>query len=237
MRPGVLKGIGHGPVLVLDEARLSFEGTHLSPAPMSMRLDAGDCVLVTTRTHADAAAFADLCSGLLPLESGRVLFQELDWVRLPARELHALRGRIGRIFHRGAWNVVESVEQTVLMSELHHTRRSTSAVTDEAVQLAQQFGLPGLPVGRPNTVGDADLARASCVRAFLGSPALLLIEPPTLAGPEVMQPVMQALAEARGRGAAAICFSRRARIWEAALAGFSQRLALNDDGLVPHRSS
>lgn len=226
---------GGGPVLVLDEARLSFETTHLSPAPMSMKLDPGDCALVTTRTHADAAAFADLCTGLVPVESGRVLFQELDWARLPARELHALRGRIGRIFHRGAWNVVESVDQTILTAELHHTRRRVEAVNAEAVRLAQAFGLPGLPVGRPSLVADADLARASCVRAFLGSPALLLIEPPTLAGAEVMQPVMQALAEARGRGAAAICFSRRARIWEAALAGFSQRFSLNDDGLVPHR--
>ena len=110
-------------------------------------------------------------------------------------------------------------------------------MTSEAVQLAQAFGMPGLPVGRPNVVSDADLARASCVRAFLGNPALLLIEPPTLAGVDVMQPVLQALAEARGRGAAAICFSRRASPWGLALEGFSQRFSLNDDGLVPHRSS
>ncbi len=231
------RGANTGAVLVLEEARLSFESTNLSPAPMSLKLDRGDCVLVTTRTHTDAAMFADLCSGLQPLESGRVVFQELDWARLPARELYALRGRIGRIFHRGAWSVVESVEQTILLAALHHTRRSTAVVTDEAVQLARAFGLPGLPIGRPSTVSDADLARASCVRAFLGDPALLLIEPPTLAGVDVMQPVLQALAEARGRGAAAICFSRHASFWEAALVGFSQRFALNDDGLVPHRSS
>ena len=230
------RGIGAGAVLVLEDARLNFEQTHLSPVPMSLKLDAGDCVLVTTRTHADAAMFADLCSGLQPLESGRVVFQELDWATRPARELHALRGRIGRIFHRGAWNVVESVDQTILLSELHHTRRSTASVTAEAVQLAQVFGLPGLPVGRPNVVGDTDLARAACVRAFLGSPALLLIEPPTIVGVDILQAVLQALAEARGRGAAAICFSRRASLWGAALADFSQRFSLNDDGLVPHRS-
>lgn len=232
-----MAGARHGAVLVLDEARLDFEATHLSPAPMSLRLDEGDCVLVTTRTHADAAVFADLCCGLQPLQEGRVLFQELDWTCLPSRELHALRGRIGRIFHRGAWNVVESVEQTIVQSQLHHTRRAAATITAEAVHLALAFGLPGLPVGRPNVVSDADLARASCVRAFLGNPALLLIEPPTVAGVDVMQPVLQALAEARGRGAAAICFSRRAGLWAAALDGFSQRFSLNDDGLVPHGSS
>ena len=96
-------GVASGAVLVLEEARLDFEATHLSPAPMSLRLEGGDCVLVTTRSYADAAAFSDLCGGLQPLESGRVLFQDLDWARLQTRELHALRGRIGRIFHRGAW--------------------------------------------------------------------------------------------------------------------------------------
>ena len=231
------RGIGGGAVLVLEEARLDFEQTHLSPAPMTLKLDEGDCVLITTRSHADAATFSDLSSGLQSLESGRVVFQGLDWATRPARELHALRGRIGRIFHRGAWNVVESVDQTILQSELHHTRRSVPSITSEAVRLAQAFGLPGLPVGRPNVVSETDLARAACVRAFLGSPALLLIEPPTLAGVDVMQAVLQALAEARGRGAAAICFSRRASLWGAALVSFSQHFSLNDDGLVPHGRS
>ena len=45
----------------------------------------------------------------------------------------------------------------------------------EATVLARRFGLPGLPVGGRETVPAGELVRAACVRAFLGTPELVLI--------------------------------------------------------------
>ena len=81
-----------------------------------------------------------------------------------------------------------------------------------------------------------DLARAACIRAFLGEPALLLLESP-LQGrfADLMVPLIEALTSARQNGAAAIWLSSNDLVWRDRSIPVSHRLRLREYGLIPAR--
>lgn len=227
-----------GPLLELGKAVPSFEESGLPPVPFSMKLMPGDCMVVESRSSSRATMFADLCCGLVPLEEGAVRFMGLDWADLHDRELNALRGRIGRITRRPSWPEFLNTHLAITLQQLHHTTRPLEEIVAEAARLAEQFGLPGLPVLRPSLLSESDLLRASCVRAFLGRPRLLLLEDPLEAGTvELQNPFLSAITEARDRGAGVIWLVRNNAIWQGYRQGITSMWRLADDGLVEIRTA
>ena len=181
---------------------------------VSLSVCGGDLVLIRLARLEQTAAFADACAGIIEPHSGSVIFLGRNWPDLPPDQANALRGRISRVFKAGNWVDHLSVMDNILLPQDHHTRRSARRLCDEAGQLAEQFGLPGLPLGLPGDLTAADLQRAACVRAFLGRPSLILLEEPTSGiFLEVISALMRAVREARQRGAAVIWLTRKERIW------------------------
>src|SRR3954463_1013494 len=178
-------------------------------APLSLSLLSGECALIEGSDAAQLAAFADLCSGLITLNSGNVRFMGRDWSDLPHDYAAALRGRIGRVFATGGWLPFLDVETNILLPQLHHTRRDLEELRQEAQGLAREFGLPGLPVGRVDTLAAADLGRAGLVRAFLGEPLLVMREDPTRGLLASIGPVvLNHAAMTRDRGGAVVGLAR-----------------------------
>src|SRR3954452_4519331 len=201
--------------------------------PLSLSLLSGECALIEGSDAAQLAAFADLCSGLITLHSGNVRFIGRDWSALPHDYAAALRGRIGRVFATGGWLPFLDVETNILLPQLHHTRRDLEELRQEAQGLAREFGLPGLPLGRVDTLAAADLGRAGLVRAFLGEPLLVLLEEPTRGLLASDTPaVLNRAAMTRDRGGAVVWLARYgfARINPTFPA--DQWLQLRSEGLV-----
>lgn len=215
-------------ILALDGARPT-----LGDAAMSLSVSTGELAMIETADPERAAAFADLCSGLIPPEDGAVRFLDRDWTKLPHEHTAAMRGRIGRIFRRDAgWIGFIDIATSVLLSQLHHTRTPMDTLRDDAAALARRFGLPGLPLDLPNRVSAEDLSRAACVRAFLGEPLLLLLESPA---PELLPPLLDALTAAMDRGAAAIWLAPGDQIWNDRTVPTTHRYRLQEHGLIQAR--
>ncbi|WP_428374504.1 ABC transporter ATP-binding protein [Lichenicoccus sp.] len=225
------------PVLELDAARPYFDQSALPNTSFDLRLMAGECALVVTHDADRATALSDLCSGMLDLRRGSARFMGFDWSTLGHERVFALRGRIGRLPQRGAWIGMLRTHVNIMLPQLHHTREPLGALVGQAVELARQVGLPGLPVSRPETMPDADLMRAACVRAFMGEPRLLLLEHSISSdSDELITPLLNLLARALDRGAAAICFTRDSRLWRTQAFPVAHRLHLLEDGLRSVRS-
>src|ERR1700712_6113951 len=158
---------GDEPVLEVVSALSFFEESALPNAPLNLRLMPGDCALIETHDTERAAAFADLCSGMIGLRDGAVRFMGFDWAELRVEQAFALRGRIGRIHQKGAWPEMLRTHVAIMLGPLHHTREPEQAIARDAVDLARMLGLPGLPLVRPDRLSEGDLIRAACVRAFL----------------------------------------------------------------------
>lgn len=181
---------------------------------VSLSVRGGDLLLIRLARLEQSTAFADACVGIIQSHSGSVSFLGRNWAKLPPDQANALRGRIGRVFEAGNWVNHLSLMDNILLPQHHHTRRSDRRLCDEAEQLAERFGLPGLPLGLPGDLTEADLQRAACVRAFMGQPWLILLEEPTTGiFLEIISALMDAIREAREHGAAVIWLTRKERIW------------------------
>jgi phospholipid/cholesterol/gamma-HCH transport system ATP-binding protein len=224
------------PILQLSEAEPDPGVGDMPVIPFALDLFPGELALIESRNPVWAAEFADLCSGLVPLARGSVRFLGHDWAPMPEILAAALRGRIGRVHSFGAWIDFASVDRNILLPQLHHSRRDADALREEAAELARFFGLPGLPLVRPEALEPADLARAAAVRAFLGEPRLVLLENPVQGQfTDLVPQLLNALAAVRDRGAAAIWLTASDLIWNDRSFPATQRLRLTERGLTPLR--
>jgi phospholipid/cholesterol/gamma-HCH transport system ATP-binding protein len=177
-------------------------------------LYSGQLALVRLENLRQAASLADLFSGLTPPFDGNVFFFGRHWQTSPADRLNAMRSRIGRVFSSGSWLEGLNLYENILLPQLHHTRRPMPELRQEAGQLAEQFGLPGLPLEQPEKYSRADLQRSACVRAFLGTPSLLLLEDPTFGVyPRIMTALVNAIRRKRNKGAAVIWMTLSDEVW------------------------
>ena len=208
------------PVLELTGVTVESDPAYDTPLwNVSLRLAPGDLALVRLERGAVRLPLADAAEGLAERYDGTAAFLGRDWRKVSAGEGAALRGRIGRVFDSfGAagpgWVTSLDVDENVMLAQRHHTRRPSPEIEAEAAKLARMFGLPGLPRGRPSQTRPPDLQRASCVRAFLGTPDLILLERPEQGVfPEIMPPLINAVRSARGRGAAVVWLSDNPAVW------------------------
>jgi phospholipid/cholesterol/gamma-HCH transport system ATP-binding protein len=205
---------GHS-VLEIEHATVSGRDyAHADLMRGSMHVDAGDLVLIQVVDLQQAEAWADLATGVLSPVGGRVTVLGNDLSNLDRETGNWLRGRFGRVFSRGNWLDRLSLLDNVLLSARHHTERDYEDLKAEASLLAASFGMPGIPLGMPDTVARIDLQRAACVRAFLGEPLLVILEDPTYAvHATLLTPLVDAIRAARNRGAAVLWFSPSSDIW------------------------
>jgi phospholipid/cholesterol/gamma-HCH transport system ATP-binding protein len=204
---------------------------------VSLSVCAGDLVLIRLARLEQTTAFADACAGIIEPISGAVSFLGRNWAKLPPDQANALRGRMGRVFKTGNWVNHLSLMDNILLPQQHHTRRAAQRLCDEAGLLAEQFGLPGLPLGLPGDLTAADLQRAACVRAFMGRPSLVLLEEPTRGiFLEIISALMGAVREARERGAAVIWLTRKGLIWNDPTLPVTQRYRLVGEKLMEVRT-
>src|SRR3954467_11521914 len=133
------------PVLQLAMVQVGYFRDLGVNAPLSLSLLSGECAVIEGSDAAQLAAFADLCSGLITLNSGNVRLIGRDWSDLPHDYAAAVRGRMGGVFGTGGWLPFLDVETNILLPQLPHTRRDLEELRQEAQGLAQEFASPGLP--------------------------------------------------------------------------------------------
>jgi phospholipid/cholesterol/gamma-HCH transport system ATP-binding protein len=191
---------------------------------VSFELSAGSLFLLRIERENERLPVADAMQGLAEVKSGSVSFMGESWDNLPTDVAAAQRGRIGRLFDDEGWISDLDVEENILLAQLHHTKRSEAEIIDEALGLARLFGLPGLPRGRSDKVRRWDLRKAACIRAFLGSPELIIIEQP-IRGlyADLIAPLLNAVQSARRCGAAVLWTMTDPQIWKNAAMHASSR--------------
>jgi phospholipid/cholesterol/gamma-HCH transport system ATP-binding protein len=227
---------GAAPVLEIAGAEPAPGASPLR-GPLDLRLEPGELAVVHTDDAglARALALALACAGLVELARGRAALLGQDWASLKRPQAEALRGRIGLAPGDGGWLPHLSVEEGMLLARRHHDDTPEENLRRDADRLARLFGLEGLPAARPAEMSRQDLARAACARAFLGRPALVLLESPLdrETADAMADQVIEALALARAQGAAAIWSTRSRRAWEEPGFPATQWLTLEEGRLRP----
>jgi phospholipid/cholesterol/gamma-HCH transport system ATP-binding protein len=203
------------PVLEIEQVTVGAVETYdSSVSEIALSIEAGALAMVLLEAEHTHLPLADLAVGILAPDAGCVRFLGTDWLDMTPTAAADTRGRVGRVFEGNPWIESMEVSQNIMLAQLHHTRRTMADLTRQAEELSRAFGLPGLPLHSPSTVQGKDLARAACVRAFMGQPDLLILERPT-AGvyPEILPVLLNMLRSARSRGAAVLWLTDNPDVW------------------------
>ena len=219
-----------------ETAILSFEDVSSDAAPpydvrldrVGFRLGPGDLLLARLGDDATQTPLADLADGTFAPSRGRIVYRGRDWAALSADEVSALRATIGRVHDHAEWISNLDLDENVLLARRHHTTLGEREIREEAVRLAAGFGLAELPNRRVHRVGNRDLAAAACVRAFLGGPALLLLEHPARG----MSGLLPAVDAARRGGAAVVWVTEDPDVWRSSALNPTLRVATEGGRMV-----
>jgi phospholipid/cholesterol/gamma-HCH transport system ATP-binding protein len=223
-------------VLSLQGVALGDQHFSGSLGKLELDLPRRGAALMQVDDEADAAAVVDVCLGLRDPHAGHVRFLGVDWTtRTPAERMHRRR-RIGAVVQTDVWPAHMTVLDAVLLADSYHFSRPRDEMIDHATELARLFGLPGLPTGRRETTPRRALVRAACVRGFLGSPDLIVLQDPALEQtPELAVPMAQAISAARDRGAAVLWITASLAAQAAQFVEAEQVLRLGEHGLARAR--
>jgi phospholipid/cholesterol/gamma-HCH transport system ATP-binding protein len=211
----------------VSEASASVSGISLALAP-------GALAAVHVDHDSEQVPIADLASGLLVPSAGRILFEEQDWQSMDPFEQAAARGRIGCVLEQPGWVASLGVLQNIMLRERHHTRRPDAEIADEAGRLCQLAGLDAIPAVRPDRVRSRELRMLEFVRAFMGTPALVVLAfPEREALSDACAVCAQLAGRARAAGTAVIWISDDAEVWRQPLMESAEHFQIKNERWMP----
>ena len=222
------------PGALLQARLLHIAGSGTFPLlELDLDVHPGELQLVFSQDRMRTTAIVDGLLGLGGPARGDVQCLGRAWKDLTPQAANRLRGSIGRALSRGNWMSGRSVMESVLLPIRHHTVLPDDVLREMACDLAQQFGLPGLPTLPPHQCPESDLQRAACIRAFLGRPQLVFLEhplDPTDYG--FFLPLMEVIQQTRRRQGAVIWFTRNRELFENSSVPADKRLRITGGRLL-----
>jgi phospholipid/cholesterol/gamma-HCH transport system ATP-binding protein len=223
-------------VLSLEGASLTERLLSATPAYLDLDLRRGEAAVIHVDDDGEGAAMVDLCTGFVRPARGHVRFLSVDWATRERPERLRRRRRIGVVAETDVWPAHMTVMDSILLASLYHFHRSREEVVAEATELARLFGLPGLPTERRETTPRQTLIRAACVRGFLGSPDLVLVQDHMLDRmAELAVPMAQAVSAVLRRGGAVLWIVSGLAAQAAQFVEPDLIFRLGGTGLVPMR--
>jgi phospholipid/cholesterol/gamma-HCH transport system ATP-binding protein len=171
-------GTGQDPVVGVEGLEARY-GERVILRDVNLQVHSGEIMVVMGGSGSGKSTLLRCLLALNRPTQGRVtLFgQSLD--RLSARELHALRQRIGVAFQGGALFNSLSVEENVAFPLREHTRLDDNTMRIMARMKLEVVGLAGSEHLMPAELSGGMIKRAALARAIVMDPALLFFDEPS----------------------------------------------------------
>ncbi len=172
-----------------------------------MTLREGELALLKLDRSQKSRGLASLFQGLSKPTSGEVRFLNEDWLGEDYDRHFRMRSKIGRVFEDRAWIENFSVADNLLLASRHHNA-SLDRIERELDFWTDYFGIQEISVQRPAFVEHSSLQIHQWIRAFLGTPALLILERPMKrVSATLLLKFVEAVNRLRRKGAAVVWFT------------------------------
>jgi putative ABC transport system ATP-binding protein len=171
--------------LTIDHLGRSVRGFTLVD-DISIEVRAGEVLAVVGPSGSGKSSFLRLLNRLDEPTSGTVYFEQVDYRRIPPREL---RRRVGMVTQRAF------LFSGTVYENLNFGPRQRDEVLSEAraEELLSRVGLPGYSERDVANLSGGEAQRVSLARALANSPAVLLLDEPTSALDEAAKSGIESL--------------------------------------------
>lgn len=225
--------------IVIEFKDVSFReaGVHDSDVQgMNMVLGHSDLALVLVEQNHTGTIICDLAEGLLFPDAGEVRFMGKNWQDIGFSEQAEMRGLIGRVFDHRVWISNLSIVDNIVLSRRFHTLCPELELYAEAERLANEIGLSEIPAARPDVLRANELRLCEWIRAFMGSPQLLLLEgPDSGVGENHVAKLINLVKKATDGGCAVLWFTQDEELFNNRLLAPSVKYMMRGNKIIPAR--
>jgi ABC-type transporter Mla maintaining outer membrane lipid asymmetry ATPase subunit MlaF len=169
-------------------------------------------------------------AGLIPADSGRVLFRGKDILQLSEAAMQEFRKSSGFIFQDGAlWENKTLMENVALPLQVHFPKLGSAEIERRVLRALERGGLVENASARPAELSGGEKKIASILRALIADPAIIFMDEPTLSIDHTMEgKASQMIADAKARGCAILAVTHDPRLTST----LADRLVVMDAGTI-----
>lgn len=165
-------------MLVTKDLEYTYEGSPPIHMP-DISCKKGDKLLILGQSGAGKTTLLNLVGGLLRVQKGSLVINDVDISRLSGSALDNFRGKhIGIVFQKPHFVAALNVLENVLLAQKLSGQKEDKP---RAMDLLRRLNIDNLAYKRPDQLSVGEQQRANIARAFINKPALVLADEPTSA--------------------------------------------------------
>lgn len=196
---------------------------------VSIEIGEGEFVSVMDPSGSGKSTLLYTLSGMEPIDSGKVIFENQKLSELSDDKLSDLRrNRMGFVFQQPTLLKNLSILDNILLPQMRDNRRNIKKLTEKAEMLMKQMGIGELKDREITQASGGQLQRAGICRALMSSPKIVFADEPTGALNSKSSDEIMALFSGIHRAGTAILLVTH----DAKVAARAQRVLFMQDGKI-----
>jgi phospholipid/cholesterol/gamma-HCH transport system ATP-binding protein len=165
-------------IIRVRDLRKSFRGKEVLHG-VSIDVARGQILVIIGGSGSGKTVFLKHLIGLMRPDSGQILVDGEDIVRLDDRRLNQVRKKFGMLFQEAALFDSMSVFENVAFPLREHTKLSKDEVREAVLKKLAQVGLSGAEGKMPSELSGGMRKRVGLARALALEPEIVLFDEPT----------------------------------------------------------
>jgi phospholipid/cholesterol/gamma-HCH transport system ATP-binding protein len=170
--------IASGPIISASDLRVSYGGREVLHG-LTFDVRRGETLVIIGGSGSGKSTMLRTLVGLEKPSSGNVRIAGVDITKAGAREMDAIRKRIGLAFQGGALIGSLSVGANIALPLLEHTSLERSTIEVMVRIKLEQVGLSGFESYNPSQLSGGMKKRAAFARAMALDPEILFFDEPS----------------------------------------------------------
>ncbi len=171
-------------------------------SPFSLTVPPGEALAVVGGNNSGKSALVRTVLGLLPPVAGRVRVLGVNMYRAASAEVASVRRRLGFVLPEGGLLSAMNVFDNLALQMRYHGMYGEAPVRARVAHWLERFKLDDVATKRPASLSASEARRVATARALVHDPLVVLIDEPfAYLDDKASEVVLEALEEARQRGA------------------------------------
>jgi phospholipid/cholesterol/gamma-HCH transport system ATP-binding protein len=216
-------------MIALHDVHLTLGG-YAALRGVSVGFSLGTSTVIMGPSGCGKSTLLKVAAGLIPPDSGAVLFNGRDMFQLSERAMLEMRRINGFVFQDAAlWENKTLFENLALPLEVHHAGISRAELARRVERTLDRAGLAESASERPAALSGGERKTAAFLRALVTEPMLLFLDEPTLSIDHAMSArIGGMIREQKARGCTIVAVTHDAEL----TVQLADRLVVMDQGQV-----